>query len=223
MVVRMKRRLGLLLMLATPSLLACAEEDLAHEDAPRAEREDLSAAQVAFLDAGVADGGSARAPSADAAVRLTLTPLYTQRVPTGEFAFPSTARPSTDRSPGFRLVGVPAAAKSLAVTFRDLDNRAVKWVIWDLPPTLTELPAGISARSTRPAQLPGASQLGSQGKSGYAGPCCVERRYEFVLWALDVATLPGTRGRTTVELFEQLLPPHAIAKSEPVLLRIAQP
>lgn len=192
--------------------MACAEPDAEQEGEARSSY----APQVVLLDAGVRDA----AVLADAAVRLTLTPLYAQRVPTGEFAFPASARPPTDRSPGFRIDGIPKAAKSLAITFRDLDNKAVKWVLWDLRPTLTEIPAGVSGRTNRPPELSPASQLGSQNKRGYAGPCCVERRYEFVLWALDVATLPDTRGRSTVELHEKVLPPHAIAKSEPVLMRI---
>jgi phosphatidylethanolamine-binding protein (PEBP) family uncharacterized protein len=71
-----------------------------------------------------------------------------------------------------------------------------------------------------PAEVPGASQLGTLSNKGYAGPCCAERIYEFVLWALDVEKLPDAAGRTTAELLETVLPAHDVAATKPLKMRI---
>jgi phosphatidylethanolamine-binding protein (PEBP) family uncharacterized protein len=54
------------------------------------------------------------------------------------------------------------------------------------------------------------------GHVGYAGPGVpTYHRYEFLLWALDVATLPGTAGQSTDQLRTMVLPAHAIAQTGP--------
>jgi Raf kinase inhibitor-like YbhB/YbcL family protein len=140
----------------------------------------------------------------------------------GEYAFPAASLPPMNESPGFRWTGVPKDAKSLALVFTDTNGSAgpaYKWVIWDIPPTVTRLPANVSSQAM-PAEVAGASQLGSLSNKGYAGPCCADRIYEFVLWALDVEKLPDTAGRTTAELRETVLPTHDVATTKPVKMRI---
>jgi Raf kinase inhibitor-like YbhB/YbcL family protein len=136
-----------------------------------------------------------------------------------EFGFPANALPPTNTSPAFMWTGVPHEAKSLALVFRDLSAGAVKWIIWDIPPTLMGLPAGVSAQPN-PPEVPGSSQLGSLGNQGYAGPCCANNHYEFVLWALDVEKLPGTAGLSTVQIRDNVLMSHDLATTDPVLMRI---
>jgi Raf kinase inhibitor-like YbhB/YbcL family protein len=138
-----------------------------------------------------------------------------------EYAFPANSLPPTNQSPSFKWTGVPSEAKSLALVFTDLNRGAYKWVVWDILPSVSEIPASVSDRAM-PMEIAGASQLGSVGNQGYAGPCCADRVYDFVLWALDVDKLPDASGKSTAELRQTLLPMHSIAMTKPVKMRIAQ-
>jgi phosphatidylethanolamine-binding protein (PEBP) family uncharacterized protein len=135
-----------------------------------------------------------------------------------ELTFPESANPPTNQSPEFTWSGVPVAAKSLALVFRDLGNGAVKWILWDIPPSLTRVPPNIS-KVQNPPEVPGSAQLGSLNNQGYAGPGSGARQYDFVLWALDVAELPDTRGLTTAEIRMEILPMHEIETTAPILVR----
>jgi Raf kinase inhibitor-like YbhB/YbcL family protein len=135
-----------------------------------------------------------------------------------ELTFPESANPPLNQSPEFEWTGVPAGAKSLALVFRDLGNGAVKWILWDIPPTLTRVPPNL-AQTAMPAELPGSSQLGSLDNQGYAGPGSGARQYDFKLWALDVERLPVARRLTTVDIHDEILPMHDLATTEPVLVR----
>jgi Raf kinase inhibitor-like YbhB/YbcL family protein len=167
-------------------------------------------------------------PSAGAAASAGTTPTEDFRLTApsammlspDEYAFPPTSLPPMNESPELSWSGVPAEAKSLALVFTDVTSTAYKWVVWDIAPTVTHVPAGI-ASVAMPMEIPGASQLGSLGNQGYAGPCCGDHRYEFVLWALDVAKLPDTARRSTAELHQTVLPAHDIAMTKPVQMRIA--
>src|SRR5204863_9198329 len=106
-----------------------------------------------------------------------------------------------DESPPFAWTGAPEATKSFALTFVDTDNGATKWVIWDIPSTVAALPENVS-KVKNPPEVPGATQLGSLGHIGYAGPGVggpPMHTYEFAIWALDVEALPGTEGQTTAQ------------------------
>jgi len=120
-----------------------------------------------------------------------------------------------DESPPFSWSGAPAGTRSFAITFVDVDNGATKWVVWDLPPSLAALPANLS-KTSHPSELPAASQLGSLNHTGYAGPGVPGppmHTYDFVLWALDVDTLPGTSGLSTAQIRQNVLPAHRIGAS----------
>ncbi len=136
----------------------------------------------------------------------------------GELTFPETANPPANQSPQFEWKGVPPNTKSLVLAFRDLGNSAVKWVLWDIPPTLTRVPPNIS-KTAMPAEVPSSRQLGSLSNQGYAGPGMGARQYDFKLWALDIEKLPVEAGMTTVEIHDELLPMHDIATTAPVLVR----
>jgi Raf kinase inhibitor-like YbhB/YbcL family protein len=166
-------------------------------------------------------GGAAGAPPSPVGP-LTLTAVDAEALSDGFVAFPETARPPSNRSPGFRWTGVPAEAKSLVLAFRDVSSPIppVKWLLWNIPPDRTEIPADVSGASAMPSEVAGASQLGSLGNQGYAGPCCVGNEYEWVVYALDVAELPDTAGRSTAQIHANLLPEHTIEQSEAVMMRI---
>ena len=149
---------------------------------------------------------------------FTLTALDVEMYSATEVQFPDSALPPTNESPGFEWSGVPAEAKSLVLAFTDVSGPAYKWIVWDIPPTTTGLPAAMSD-AAMPTEVPGASQLGSLGNQGYAGPCCADNHYEFVLWALDVDKLPDVERMSTAQIHNDVLPMHEIAKTPPVKMR----
>lgn len=159
-------------------------------------------------------GATAPMPAADA--KFELMPVDFPMVQ-GEWAFPPSALAGSDVSPGWSWTGVPADAKSLVLVFEDVGISAVKWVVWDIPPDVATLPAGIVASNAMLAEVPGASQLGSLGNQGYAGPARPNQRYEWTLWALDVDKLPDAQGKSTVDL-KAALPMHMVAMTETVIV-----
>jgi Raf kinase inhibitor-like YbhB/YbcL family protein len=167
-------------------------------------------------------GGSAGAGGSNATQMFALMPVGATMIDAQTYAFPADAQPPTNHSPEFSWGGVPAAAKSLVLTFRDDTAGAVKWVIWDMPPATMHLPSGVGTSAAMPTEVPGSSQLGSLGNQGYAGPCCMQNHYQFVLWALDVDKLPDTAGLSTAQIYDMLLPKHMLAKTPPVDMRIAR-
>ena len=94
-----------------------------------------------------------------------------------------------DMSPPLAWSGVPQNAQSLAIIADDPDAPVrvwVHWVVYDLPPTLTRLPAGIPASGT--LTMGGAQGRTDFGKIGYGGPCPPRgkaHRYFFKIYALD--------------------------------------
>lgn len=154
---------------------------------------------------------------------FALMPVGLQKANAEELAFPPDAINTVSISPEFTWSGVPPEAKSLALVFRDLSMNIVKWVVWNIPPTVTDLPKGISQDSSNLSEIPAAMQLGALGHQGYYGPCCTANHYEWVLWALDVDKLPGTDGQTTAYIRDTLLPMHQLATTPPVLMRRVTP
>jgi hypothetical protein len=75
-------------------------------------------------------------------------------------------------SPALSWSAPPSATKSMALILNDPDapgGSFVHWVLFDLPPTITSLPAAVPV--TR--QLPDGSRQGRNdfGDIGYGGPC----------------------------------------------------
>ncbi|MFL5802305.1 MAG: YbhB/YbcL family Raf kinase inhibitor-like protein [Roseiflexaceae bacterium] len=105
-----------------------------------------------------------------------------------------------DLSPALRWDGAPAA-QSFALIADDADapgGMFTHWVLFDIPGTQRELPAGQAAGA------PGIAGRNDFGKAGYGGPCPpsgVSHRYSFTLFALDAATLglPANAPRRDVE------------------------
>jgi Raf kinase inhibitor-like YbhB/YbcL family protein len=94
-----------------------------------------------------------------------------------------------DCSPPLSWSGVPPEARSLVLICEDPDaplQTFVHWVLYDLPPTLTQLTEDVP---TEPALSSGAKQgKNSFGGVGYGGPCPPTgpyHRYFFTLYAVD--------------------------------------
>lgn len=120
-----------------------------------------------------------------------------------------------DISPPLKWSGVPKNTKSLAMISDDPDAPMgdwVHWVIYNLPPTLTELPEGIPATEKLPTGgLQGRTDF---GRIGYGGPCPPSgtHRYFFKIYALDTE-LSLASGKTKRELL-QAMEGHVLAMGQ---------
>lgn len=96
-----------------------------------------------------------------------------------------------DLSPALQWGELPPGTQSLALIVEDPDapiGLFVHWVFYNIPPTLTGLPEGVS----KVAQVSGTGTQGISGfgRTGYGGPCPPRgnpHRYFFKLYALDLA------------------------------------
>lgn len=119
-------------------------------------------------------------------------------------------------SPDLRWEGVPEGACSLALIVDDPDaplGTFVHWVLYDLPPTLNALPAGLP-------QDPRLPDIGTQGvngfrRSGYDGPCPPRgkaHRYFFKVYALDAELELGVG--LTANALEEAMRGHILAEGQ---------
>lgn len=121
-------------------------------------------------------------------------------------------------SPPLSWTGVPAGARSLALIVEDPDapdprhpkRTWVHWVLYDLPPSATGLPAAVTEEA-----LPAGTRLGhndwKRGEFGAPCPPIGRHRYLHRLYALDVR-LPDLHGPTRAQLLEALHD-HVLAES----------
>jgi len=117
-------------------------------------------------------------------LKLT-TPAFT---PGGDIPAQYTCDGS-DKSPALSWNSPPEGTHSFALIVEDPDAPGgtwVHWVVYDLPPTDRELPAGVP----REDKLPAGARQGRNdfGRMGYGGPCPPPgpaHRYYFKLYALD--------------------------------------
>lgn len=124
-----------------------------------------------------------------------------------------------DLSPPLEWNGVPAGTQSLALIVDDPDAPDpaaprmtwVHWVLYNLPPTCSGLPAGVA-----PASLPAGTREGENDwkRKGYGGPCppIGRHRYFHKLYALD-CVLPEQHPPTKSGL-EQAMHGHILAQAE---------
>ena len=125
----------------------------------------------------------------------------------------------TDRSPALAWSGAPGGTKSLALIVDDPDAPDpaaprmtwVHWVLYDIPPSASALPAGVQASA-----LPAGTREGSNDykQTGYRGPCppVGRHRYFHKLYALDVSL--GDKGPLTKPELEKLMQGHVLAQVE---------
>ncbi|WP_446752026.1 YbhB/YbcL family Raf kinase inhibitor-like protein [Vulcanisaeta sp. JCM 16161] len=87
------------------------------------------------------------------------------------------------------ISNVPGNAKSLMVIMEDLNAPGgvfIHWVLYDIPPNITELPQGIPAQYYVPGI--GYQGINDFGKIGYGGPCPPPgppHEYVIIVLALD--------------------------------------
>jgi Raf kinase inhibitor-like YbhB/YbcL family protein len=105
-------------------------------------------------------------------------------------------------SPPLNWTGVPVGTQSLALSVVDPDSHPagfVHWVIYNIPPTTSNLPEGVSPDAILPdGSLQGSNDFANYpegdfpggapiNQTGYDGPCPPgEHRYLFTLYAVDI-------------------------------------
>ncbi len=124
-----------------------------------------------------------------------------------------------DVSPALAWSGAPAGTKSLALVVDDPDAPDpaapkvvwVHWVIYDIPPEATSLPAAVTARTLPMGTREG---LNDWKQTGWRGPCppVGRHRYFHKLYALDVV-LPDL-GRPNKAALEKAIKGHVLAQAE---------
>jgi phosphatidylethanolamine-binding protein (PEBP) family uncharacterized protein len=106
-------------------------------------------------------------------------------------AFPASASAPMNQSPQFSWSDPPAGTLSFAISMFDATMRNTHWILWDIPPGTTMLPANLP-RGAMPTNPAGATQKSAfGGMPGYEGPGAGPGNYELELWALNVAKLPA--------------------------------
>lgn len=118
-------------------------------------------------------------------------------------------------SPPLQWSDAPAAVKSFALICDDPDapmGTWVHWVVYNIPPTVSELPEKVPASDT----LADGTRQGINDfrKTGYGGPCPPggTHRYFFKLYALD-ALLPVEPGMTKAKLLKAM-EGHILAEAQ---------
>jgi Raf kinase inhibitor-like YbhB/YbcL family protein len=112
-------------------------------------------------------------------------------------------------SPELHWSGAPGDAKSFAITIFDPDAPAAggwwHWVIFNIPVTVSELPAGAGSKQSRGAPAASIQCRNDFGEPGYGGPCPpagTTHRYQARVYALNTERLP----------FGSEAPPAKVAK-----------
>jgi len=93
-----------------------------------------------------------------------------------------------------------------------MTNGFVHWVLWDLPPTTTSLPANLPKTQMLTTPVTG-QQINRFTGDGYFGPCPmnVMHTYVFEVYAIDVATLPGVNVGGMPEAVRTIMMMHDLA------------
>jgi phosphatidylethanolamine-binding protein (PEBP) family uncharacterized protein len=82
-------------------------------------------------------------------------------------------------SPAMSWSAAPAGTMSFAVSLQDLSNDNAHWVLWNLPASTTMLPEDVPSNMMNQASING---------NGYFGPGSSCNVYEFMVYALSMAT-----------------------------------
>lgn len=122
----------------------------------------------------------------------------TELAPGGVFPAAHTCD-GTNINPPLTWTAGPPGTESYALLFKDLDNSLFHWTIWDIPAAVDML---VNIPNVQAPSPPGggAKQIVSYDDStyGYLGPCPPEEHtYQFTIYAIDPATLPGVTTSST--------------------------
>jgi phosphatidylethanolamine-binding protein (PEBP) family uncharacterized protein len=110
-------------------------------------------------------------------------------------------------SPEMSWSGAPAGTQSFAILLQDVTINAAHWVIWNIPASVSMVAANIPKDTAMPAVPAGSQQASAtfaQG-DGYFGPGSSCNVYEFVLYALSVATFTPNNATDAGQIRTQLM------------------
>lgn len=136
--------------------------------------------------------------SSAADFRLTSPTVKEQGTIGNEHVFNGFGCTGGNVSPELRWELAPKEAKSFAVTVYDPDAPTGSgwwhWVIFNIPPSATSLPAGAGKPEGQSAPQGSIQSMTDFGQPGYGGPCPPQgdkpHRYIFTVYALKVDQLP---------------------------------
>jgi len=155
-----------------------------------------------------------------AAPGFTLSsPAFT---PAGPIPAPYTCQ-GQGQSPPLSFAHPPAGTKSFAILGWDDDapgGLASQWVLYDLPPTTTSLPANVPVGAMRANFKQGKN---TYGKLGYSAPCAKTGKTHhiyFDLYALNVASL-GLPAGASLNAVHAAIKRHRIQEAK--LLGLVKP
>ncbi len=138
------------------------------------------------------------APSGAADFRVTSLTMKEQGIIGTEHVYSGFGCSGRNVSPELRWEQAPKEAKSFAVTVYDPDAPTGSgwwhWVIFNIPPSVTSLPAGAGKPDGSSAPQGSIQSMTDFGQQGYGGPCPPQgdqpHRYIFTVFALKVDQIP---------------------------------
>ncbi len=174
-----------------------------------------SAGAIALLLANCFAPGGAVSAANEGGQAMTLQ-LSSTAFRQGEYIPKKYTGEGADVSPPLRWANVPEGVKSFALICDDPDAPVgtwVHWVLFNVSPSLTELPEALS----KERELPNGARQGVNDfkKIGYGGPMPPrgsDHRYFFKLYALD-AMLSLTAGASKAELL-RAMEKHVLGQAE---------
>jgi Raf kinase inhibitor-like YbhB/YbcL family protein len=124
-------------------------------------------------------------------------------------------------SPALKWSGAPAGTKSFALMVYDPDAPTGSgfwhWVMFDIPPTVTELPQGAGDLKSGKAPAGAVQSRTDFGVPGYNGPCPPKgdapHHYHFMLFAVDTPKLDANADASAAVVGFNLHF-HTLAKTE---------
>ncbi|HEV8248185.1 MAG TPA: YbhB/YbcL family Raf kinase inhibitor-like protein [Polyangiaceae bacterium] len=122
-------------------------------------------------------------------------------------------------SPPLSWTSGPAATQSYAVMMVHFAaDMSIHWALWDIAASVTSLPMGVE-RVTNPTVPAGSKQvktnIDASTWAGYTGPCpgSANQKYEYSVYALDVAPLPGVTVQSTTAQVDTAIKAHQLARA----------
>jgi Raf kinase inhibitor-like YbhB/YbcL family protein len=122
-------------------------------------------------------------------------------------------------SPELSWTEGPEGTASYAVVLRDVTNATrqnIHWVVYDIPVETLALPEGVPQGAAL-EDIEGAKQARNYANEpGYRGPCAPEgtNKYEFVVYALPEAVLPGVRANTASAMVVKTIEDSALGEAK---------
>jgi phosphatidylethanolamine-binding protein (PEBP) family uncharacterized protein len=98
-------------------------------------------------------------------------------------------------SPAMSWANAPAGTMSFAVSLQDLSNDNAHWILWNLPASTMMLPEDVPASMMNQASI---------GGNGYFGPGSSCNVYEFMVYALSMATFTPNNATNNTQVLTQL-------------------